>query len=201
MKEHIKHWYPKDQLFFKVLSIAGNIKQEDAGKLDISASRIKNMEKDKLIEKVTYPSRYNKSPKSNVSYALTKKGKSFIGQKYGISRCQNSHAVEHNCKVAEIICNLDKKEIETVQSEWQTRDQMAEALEQMRNEGDYDQYDYYMDLWKAGLVSAVDVTYTSAQTGELVCCEVVTNNYKNSDIAAKEACGQILQTEIEYVRV
>lgn len=201
MKEHIKHWYPKDQTFFKVLSIAGNIKQEDAVKIDISPSRLKNMEKDKLIEKVTYPSHYNKSPKSNVSYALTKKGKSFILQKYGINRCQNAHAVEHNCKVAEIICNLEKKEIATVQSEWETRDQMAEALEQMKNEGDYTQYDYYMDLWNKGLISAVDITYISAQTGELICCEVVTNNYKDSDIAAKEVCGQILQTEIEYVRV
>ena len=91
MKEHIKHWYPKDATFFKVLSIAGNIRQEDAAKIDISASRLKNMEKDKLIEKVTYPSRYNKSPKSNVSYALTKKGKKFIEQKYGKKRGQNAH--------------------------------------------------------------------------------------------------------------
>ncbi len=201
MKEHIKHWYPKDERFFKVLSIAGNIRLEDAAKIDISASRLKNMERDKLIEKATYPSRYNKSPKSNVSYALTKKGKDFIEQKYGISRCQNSHAAEHNCKVAEVICNLDKKEIDTVQSEWQTRDQMQELLEQMRNEGDYDRYDYYMDLWKEGKISAVDVAYTSVKTGELVCCEVVTNSYKDSDIAAKEVCGEILQTEIEYVRV
>lgn len=91
MKEHIKHWYPKDERFFKVLSIAGNVRQEDAAKIDISASRLKNMEKDRLIEKVTYPSRYNKNPKSNVSYALTKKGKDFIEKKYGISRCQNAH--------------------------------------------------------------------------------------------------------------
>ncbi len=201
MKEHIKHWYPKDERFFKVLSIAGNIRQEDAAKIDISASRIKNMEKDKLIEKVTYPSRYNKNPRSNVSYALTKKGKAFVCQKYGISRCQNSYAAEHNCKVAEVICSLDKEEIETVQAEWQTRDQMEEALEQMRQEGDYDQYDYYMDLWKSGLISAVDVAYTSSKTGEMVCCEIVTNSYKDSDIQAKEYCGEILQTEVEYVRV
>lgn len=201
MKGHIKHWYPKDRMFFRVLSVAGNIRQEDAAKIDISASRLKNMEKDKLIEKVTYPSRYNKNPKSNVCYALTKKGKDFIGKKYGIDRCQNSFAAEHNCKVAEIICRLDKKEIETVQSEWQTRDQMQELLEQMKSEGDYDQYDYYMDLWKVGLVSAVDVAYTSASTGERVCIEVVTNSYKESDIQGKEYCGEILQTEIEYVRV
>lgn len=201
MKEHIKHWYPKDGRFFKVLSIAGNIRQEDAEKIDISTSRLKNMEKDKLIEKVTYPSRYNKTPKSNISYALTKKGKDFVKKKYGIDRCQNSHAAEHNCKVAEIICNLDKKEIDTVQAEWQTRNQMEEALNQMRQEGDYDQNDYYMDLWKAGLISAVDVVYTSAQTGEMVCCEVVTNSYKSSDIQGKEYCGEILRTEVEYVRV
>lgn len=200
-KEHIKHWYPKDERFFRVLSIAGNIRSEDAERIDISASRLKNMEKDKLIEKVTYPSRYNKCPKSSVSYSLTKKGKDFIKQKYGISRCQNAHAVEHNCKVAEIICNLDKKEIDTVQSEWETRDQMQELLEQMKTEGDYDQYDHYMDLWKEGLISSVDITYTSIKTGEMVCCEVVTNSYKDSDIEAKEICGEILQTEIEYVRV
>ena len=200
-KEHIKHWYPKDERFFKVLSIAGNVRAEDAAKIDISASRLKNMEKDKLIERVTYPSRYNKSPKSNISYALTKKGKDFVSQKYGIDRCQSAYAAEHNCKVAEIICSLDKKELDTVQAEWQTRNQMEEALEQMKQEGDYDQYDYYMDLWKAGLISAVDVVYMSAKTGEMVCCEVVTNSYKDSDIQGKEYCSEILQTEIEYVRV
>lgn len=88
-----------------------------------------------------------------------------------------------------------------MQAEWQIRDQMAEALEQMRQEGDYDQYDYYMDLWKAGLISAVDVAYTSVKTGEMVCCEVVTNSYKDSDIQGKGFCGEILQTEIEYVRI
>ncbi len=157
--------------------------------------------KSSYFEYILYDFYDNKSPRSNVSYALTKKGKDFVSQKYGISRCQNSHAAEHNCKVAEVICNLDKKEIETVQAEWQTRDQMEEALEQMKLEGDYDQYDYYMDLWKAGLISAVDVAYTSAKTGEMICCEVVTNSYKDSDIQGKEYCGEILQTEVEYVRV
>lgn len=198
---HIKHWYPKDETFFKVLSISGNIRTEDAAKIDISVSRLKNMEKDKLIEKVTYPSRYNKNPQSNSSYALTKKGKDFVNNKYGIERCQSSHAAEHNCKVSEIICNLDKKEIETVQSEWQTRDQMAELIDNMRAEGDYDQYDYYMNLWKNGLISAPDVTYISKTAHELVCCEVVTNSYKDSDIESKEVAGEVLQTQIEYVNV
>lgn len=196
---HIKHWYGKDETFFRVLSISGNIRAEDANKIDISNSRLKNMEKDKLIERVTYPSRYNKQIKANECYALTKKGKDFINQKYNISRCQSSHAMEHNCKVSSIICGLDKKEIETVQAEWQTRDQMAEALEQLKNEGDYDRYDYYMDLWKNGAISAPDIVYTSKTTQQLVCCEIITGNYKDSDISAKEFASELLEVEIEYV--
>lgn len=198
---HIKHWYAKDATFFRVLSVAGNIKNEDANKIDISNSRLKNMERDKLIQKVTYPSRYNKQQDSNYSYALTSKGKEFISQKYGITRCQSSHAVEHNCKVSQIICGLDKNEITTVQSEWETRDQMLELIDNMRQEGDYDQYDYYMDLWKQGKISAPDIIYKSSITNQLVCCEVVTSSYKGSDIEAKEVSAQILETQIEYVNV
>ncbi len=58
-----------------------------------------------------------------------------------------------------------------------------------------------MGLWKAGLISAVDVAYTSAKTGGMACCEVVTGSYKDSGIQAKKYCGEILQTEIEYARV
>lgn len=198
---HIKHWYPKDETFFKVLSISGNIRPEDANKLNISSSRLKNMEKDKLIERVTHPSRYNKQQHSNQSYALTKKGKEFVEKQFNIMRCQSSHACEHNCKVAEIICSLDKNEIATVQSEWETRNQMEEALEQMRSEGDYDRYDEYMELWKQGAISAVDIVYVSSKTNMVTGIEITTGSYKDSDISAKEICSEILEIEVEYVNV
>jgi hypothetical protein len=199
--KYLTHLYPKDETFFKIVSIAGNISKEDANRIDISASRLKNMEKEKLIEKVTYPSRYNGKPDSNVCYGLTKKGKEFVSSKYGIDRCQSSHAAEHNCKVANIICGLDKKELESLQSEWQTRNLMLELIENMRNEGDYSQYDYYMDLWDKGAISAVDIVYTSSSTNSIVAIEVVTNSYKDSDIEAKEVCSELLETQIEYVHV
>lgn len=201
MKSHIHHLYPKDETFFKVLSIAGNIRNEDANNINISNSRLKNFEKDKLIERVTYPSKYNHQQKSNQCYALTKKGKEFVASQYGINRCQSGHAAEHNCKVAEIICSLNKEEIESVRSEWESRDQMQELLDNMRNEGDYSQYDYYMDLWKDGKISAPDIVYTSSTTSEIVCVEVVTGNYKDSDIEAKEVFSQVTKCEIEYVSI
>lgn len=198
---HIKHWYEKDERFFKVLSISGNIRAVDAAKIDISESRLNNMKKDKLIQVVSYPSRYNKQPESNKCYALTNKGKKFIESKYQIQRCQSSNAAEHNCKVAEVICSLDKREIDTVQPEWETRNQMQEALEQLKDQGDYNQYDYYIDLWKSGQVGAIDVVYKSIETGQFTGIEVVTGNYKSDDIAAKEVCSEILEIEVQYISV
>ena len=69
MKSHIHHLYPKDETFFKVLSIAGNIRNEDANNINISNSRLKNFEKDKLIERVSYPSRNNNKTQSEKCYA------------------------------------------------------------------------------------------------------------------------------------
>lgn len=201
MKSHINHWYPKDETFFKVLSTAGNIRNEDANKINISNSRLKNYEKDKLIERVTYPSRHNNQQNSNQCYALTQKGKDFIKSKYGIERCQNGHAAEHNCKVAEIICGLDKQEIASVQSEWESRDQFLEALDNMRTQGEIDRYDEYMELLEQGRVSAPDITYTSSSTGEVVSIEVVTSNYKSDDIEAKEIFVQAMERDIQYVNV
>lgn len=40
---HIKHWYEKDERFFKVLSIAENIRTEDGNQIDISESRVNNI--------------------------------------------------------------------------------------------------------------------------------------------------------------
>lgn len=58
-----------------------------------------------------------------------------------------------------------------------------------------------MDLREAGPMSAEDVTYTSITIGEMICCVVVTNSFKNSDIQGKRYCGEILQMVKEYARV
>lgn len=147
---------------------------------------------------MTYPSKYNNQQNSNQCYALTKKGKDFIKGKYGIERCQSSHAANHNCKVAEIICGLDKQEIASVKSEWESREQFLEALEQMRQQGDIDRYDEYMEQLEQGKISAPDITYTSS-AGEVISVEVVTSSYKGDDIEAKEIFVQAMDREIEYV--
>ena len=68
----------------------------------------------------------------------------------------------------------------------------------MRQQGDIDRYDEYMEQLEQGKISAPDITYTSS-AGEVISVEVVTSSYKGDDIEAKEIFVQAMDREIEYV--
>lgn len=143
---HIKKFYPKDERFFKVLATAGNIRGTDANRIDISDTRLKNMVKDHLIKEVSYVNPKHREVESCKSYCFTNKGKQFISKKYGINRTQSPAAIKHNCKVAETICSLQKREIDTIKSEWEIRDQMKAAIEHLRDQEELERYDEYMEM-------------------------------------------------------
>ena len=195
---HIKKFYPKDERFFKVLATAGNIRGIDANKIDISDTRLKNMVKDHLIKEVSYVNPKHREVESCKSYCFTDKGKKFINQKYGIDRTQSPAAIKHNCKVAETICSLQKREIDTIKPEWEVRDQMKEVIENLRDQGEIDRYDEYMEMLREQQLSAIDFTYINMQGIECG-IEVTTNSYSDGDIAGKELCSEIISVPVSYV--
>ena len=195
---HIKKFYPKDERFFKVLATAGNIRGIDANRIDISDTRLKNMVKDHLIKEVSYVNPKHREVESCKSYCFTNKGKQFISKKYGINRTQSPAAIKHNCKVAETICSLQKREIDTIKSEWEIRDQMKAAIEHLRDQEELERYDEYMEMLREQQLSAIDFTYVNMQGIECG-IEVTTNNYSDSDIAEKEFCSEIMNVPVSYV--
>lgn len=195
---HIKKFYPKDERFFKVLATAGNIRGTDANRIDISDTRLKNMVKDHLIKEVSYVNPKHREVESCKSYCFTNKGKQFISKKYGINRTQSPAAIKHNCKVAETICSLQKREIDTIKSEWEIRDQMKAAIEHLRDQEELERYDEYMEMLREQQLSAIDFTYVNMQGIECG-IEVTTNNYSDSDIAEKEFCSEIMNVPVSYV--
>ena len=200
MKSHIKHWYPKDERFFKVLATAGNIKSIDAKRIDISDARLNNFRKDHLIKEVTLVTPKHSEVESVKCYCLTDKGKDFIKGKYGIERTQSPAAIVHNCKVAETICSLNKKEIDSIKPEWQVRDQMLEAIEKLRDEGEIDRYDEYMEMLREDKLSAIDFTYVSS-SGVECGVEITTNNYGEEEIESKDNCSSIIEVPVTYISV
>ena len=195
---HIKKFYPKDERFFKVLATAGNIRGTDANRIDISDTRLKNMVKDHLIKEVSYVNPKHREVASSKSYCFTNKGKQFISKKYGINRTQSPAAIKHNCKVAQTICSLQKREIDTIKSEWEIRDQMKAAIEHLRDQEELERYDEYMEMLREQQLSAIDFTYVNMQGIECG-IEVTTNNYSDSDIAEKEFCSEIMNVPVSYV--
>jgi len=195
---HIKKFYPKDERFFKVLATAGNIRGADANKIDISDTRLKNMIKDHLIKEVGYVNPKHKEVESCKCYCFTDKGKKFINQKYGINRTQSPATIKHNCKVDETICSLQKREIDTIKSEWEVRDQMKEAIEIFREQGELDRYDEYMEMLRKQQLSVIDFTYINMQGIECG-IEVTTNSYSDSDIAGKEICSEIINVPVSFI--
>ena len=197
---HIKKFYPKDERFFKVLATAGNIRSVDANKIDISDTRLKNMIKDNLIKEVSYVNPKHIEVESSKCYCFTDKGKQFIHQKYGIDRTQSPAAIKHNCKTAEVICSLQKREIDTIKPEWEIRDQMKEAIESLRDQGEIDRYEEYMEMLQEQRLSALDFTYVNMQGFECG-IEITTNSYTDSDIEGKEICSELISVPVSYVSV
>lgn len=197
---HIKKWYPKDERFFRVLATAGNIKNQDANKIDISDTRLKNMVKDNLIREISYINPKHTETGSVKSYCFTEKGKKFIAKQYGIDRTQSPAAIKHNCKVAETICSLQKREIDTIKPEWEIRTQMLEAIENLRNQGEIDRYYEYIDMLEEQRLSAIDFTYIS-MVGNVCGVEITTSSYRDLDIEGKELCSELIEVPVSYISV
>lgn len=196
--KHIKKFYPKDIRFFKVLATAGNIKSIDANKIDISDTRLKNMLKDNLIKEVSLVNQKHKEIESTKCYCFTQKGKQFIKDNFNINRVQSSAAIKHNCKTAETICSLQKREIDTIKSEWEVRNQMLETIDNLKTQGEIDRYEEYMEMLQNKQLSALDFTYTNMQ-GIQCGVEVTTNYYKDCDLAGKDICSELINVPLTYV--
>ena len=119
-----------------------------------------------------------------------------VRDRYGIERVQNSNAMAHNSKVAECICNLNKSEIDTIRTEWEIREMWESRLDEL-SETERDRWEEEIEK---GLLSAVDVVYTTG-TGDMTGIEVTTNSYGEAEIEQKENCGELLQIEVQYVPV
>lgn len=196
--KHIKRFYPKDERFFKVLAAAGNIKSKDANRIDISDTRLKNMLKDSIIKEVSLVNPKHKEIESEKCYCFTEKGKQFVKDNFNINRTQSPASARHNCKTAEVICSLQKREIDSIQPEWEVRSQMMEAVDSLRLQGETDRYNEYMEMLQNRQISAIDFTYTNMQ-GVQCGVEITTGYYKDADLDGKAACSELISVPVEYV--
>jgi DNA-binding PadR family transcriptional regulator len=151
--------------------------------------------KDGLVEKSIYSQPGSRASDQEV-YRLTSKGRDFCRRELSITRLYGAQNPAHDLVLADRYFSLSESERETWQTETQSREIINAHIRQLREQGEEE---HALELWdklQDGRLSMPDAVYTRSD-GISVAFEVVTNNYGQSELEAKEQAAEALGAEIE----
>lgn len=170
--DRIAHLNNRDYMLFKNFSHSGCI-GVDTAKGITSARRCTLWEKEGMIEKISHSSKSLREWHSDKAYRVTPKGKAWCNKTYGIDKWTKADpsTINHGTKVAEELSKLSVSEMrslihESEQKEWlqiNNRDVGEETLKQF---------------------SAIDIVYFADNTQDMVCVEIITDNYGLQELTA-----------------
>lgn len=164
---------------------------------NIADSRLKNYARDGLVEKVAYKM---KGGKSGEAYKFTKAGKQVAEQNWGIKDHYHAQSPAHDIAIANKFVSLSEEQQWSWKTEDQLREQFEDRLQELRDQGEEETAKIYEDMLNDNRISMPDGAYINDQ-GIEVCYEVITHNYGQDELMAKEAAVQVLGTEYETTRV
>ena len=198
-KGSLSHIYPKDRRCFSLLAKSGAMSRDTLHKLEITDNRIKSYKQAGLIKEVSVPDRHGNGIKT--FYELTdKKGKDFCRQECGTRQfISNGNASVHNSKVSEYLANnLSKKELESCLSERELKPFIESRLQEYLDRQEHDRYQELVDALKSNQLSMPDVIYKTEQ-GVYEAVEIITDNYGQEELQAKELTCELLSVEVTFV--
>jgi len=193
-KKRITTIYPRDRKALSALSRCGYVSREQLGQF-LRNKRIESYCKDGLVEKSIYSQPGSRASDQEV-YRLTSKGRDFCRRELSITRLYGAQNPAHDLVLADRYFSLSESERETWQTETQSREIINAHIRQLREQGEEE---HALELWdklQDGRLSMPDAVYTRSD-GISVAFEVVTNNYGQSELEAKEQAAEALGAEIE----
>ena len=195
----LSHIYPKDIRAMSLLAKSGAISKDTLNKMNISNNRIKSYRQAGLIKEVYVPDKHGST--GRYFYELTdKQGKEFCRTHCDIKNfISNGNASVHNAKVSEYLANnLSKNELDSCMSEAELKPFIESRLQEYLDKQEYNRHDELLEALKNKTLSMPDIVYKT-DTGLMVSIEVITDNYGNEEISAKEETATLLGTEITFV--
>lgn len=163
--------------------------------LGMAERRIKNFQKDNLIEKKDY---YNKKT-HNVEqvYRLTDKGKKLAQEEINTKYFYRSNSPQHDL----VLANRYFEESEENRNNWITenewRDNFQANLDELKNT-DPEQWIEISNKWSNGEISPPDGGYRDAAGS--IAIEIVTANYEPADRDSKIEFAAALNIDLEIER-
>lgn len=197
MGKYIKVFNQKDKAVFNGFRCCGHLNHEQMKSLGVSDTKIKNYQREKLVEKVSYKERGQEENK--VCYRLTDKGKELASQKWNyknFAQATSNHE-RHNLDVANKYCSLSKSEQQTILNERDVREVIQQVI---YNQEETQERDRLQEMLDKNRLSSPDIVYTTEE-GVSVAYETVTNNYGVEEISAKIETCTLLKIEYQQNRI
>lgn len=198
-RQRITTIYPRDVRALSALGKCGHVTEEQLHDLGLRDKRIKSYCKDGLVEKVLF-SRAGSRSGDITCYKLTRAGRDFCETRLSMSKLYIAQSAHHDLRIAERYFSLSDTEQATWRTESQCRADFENRIQELRDQGAEEQARALWERFEEGRVSMPDAVYVT-DGGVTLAFEVVTNNYGQAELEAKEEAAEALGADIEYSKV
>lgn len=198
-KQYIKKLTTKDSRMLQAFRSVGYMNEKHL-KDDLSQAdkRIKNFERDGYIEKCSVY-RHDKRSMESV-YRLTGKGKELASTQLNLKNFYRSCSSRHDLAVADRYFRASEEQRSNWLTEQDWKDRMEDHIQSLYNRGEITRASQLQDRLQEHSLSYTDGGYVT-ESGRVVAIEVITKNYSEAEIKAKEEFVQELKAEYESVRI
>lgn len=180
-KKYVKTLTSKDKEMLRAFRNCGRLSASHLKEnLAMSNRRIVYFQRDGYIEEGRLLNL--KTREMEAVYQLTEKGRSAVESYLNLAHCYRSNSGRHDLGVADKYLSLTKDERNT----WQTEGELRER--------------HYAKFKGSQASSATDGAYV-ARDGRFIAFEVVTKNYGQAEIEAKENFAVALGMQLEMTRI
>ncbi|HGE5805187.1 hypothetical protein NYE71_32815 [Bacillus sp. FSL K6-0273] len=198
-KQYIKKLTTKDSRMLQAFRSVGYMNEKHL-KDDLSQAdkRIKNFERDGYIEKCSVY-RHDKRSMESV-YRLTGKGKELASTQLNLKNFYRSCSSRHDLAVADRYFRASEEQRSNWLTERDWKDRMQEHIQSLYEAREIARASQLQERLEERSMSYPDGGYVS-ETGQVIAIEVITKNYSEAEIEAKEEFVQELKADYQSVRI
>lgn len=188
--QKITQFFERDRQALTAMGNCGYIKKDHMKQCGVTEGRLKNYIHDG----------YAKPGDKGLGYKLTDKGKDFLSSKYGKNTIYNAQSEKHDLGIADKYFSLTADQRDTWKNESELREDFHDKMQELRDQGKEELAKIYEEMYENHTISMCDGAYTNEEGIETY-YEIITNNYGDAELMAKEAVVQIMNVNYETQRV
>lgn len=180
-----------------MLANTSSIRYKDITRnFDICSSRVERLINNDYLEKVSYLDRnYN----SDFVVRLSSKAMDILRKRFKFCYFYKSVAFEHDLKLTEIYLSISDDEKDNWKNEKQLKSLFEKRLLDLRKQ-EISKYIRLKDLYNTNKISVIDALYENSYSKKIG-IEVITKNYTDEVIEAKEKFSQIYNIELKKTKL